>query len=551
MRIQFKSIVLQLCLFALCCHNYSYAQTDDSNINSNPYQTIRNHLYYLQADSYDADQAALSLPPDVKKRKGMAIKLKQVLDGKGIYLDLNRIPSDNDYKDSTRMESIYILNKSEPKIYVEKVDSLWYYSRTTIEEIPELHRKMYPFGTDFISKLSGPFWQFKLLGIKLWKWLGLAIVTLLAFILFSIVTRISEFFITNFVKHKLEVTEEVKDSLHRLAKVLGFILAIRLMLYFLPMFQLAPKLNANIIKGLNVLSIFFLILALKFIIKTLFTYFETVTIKTENTLDDQLLPVLYKLSLIILWSMGIVYILDYLGVNITALLAGISIGGLALALAAQDTVKNFFGSIMIFLDKPFQIGDLIEFNNTTGTVEEVGVRSTRIRTANNSLIYAPNALLADTIINNLGLRVFRRYNTSLAVTYDTPAETIDAFVKNVREIINMHPKILKTNFEVHLNQFADSSLNILINLYFETQSWSEELSYRHELMIAILKMAESMGVRFAFPTQTIHVEELAEAGTSRTPKPKDLQSNAPDVDTTMQNIESYFAERQSKRQEVS
>ena len=415
-----------------------------------------------------------------------------------------------------------------------------FYSRTTIQEIPALHKKIYPFGTEFVTRFHAPVWQYKVLGIKLWKWLGIIITLFLAQLLFLIVRSVSRFVISNFVKRRIEITEEVKKFLFKLSRVIALLISIRFILFLLPMFQISPHLNSNIIKTLNVLSIFFIIIGLKFILKILFVYFERVTEKTESTLDDQLLPVLLKLSLIILWALGIVYILNYLGVNVTALLAGISIGGLALALAAQDTVKNFFGSIMIFLDKPFQIGDLVEFSGVIGTVEEVGVRSTRIRTTINSLTYVPNAHIADSVVNNLGLRVFRRYNTTLGVTYDTPAVTIEVFVENIRKIIEMHPGTFKENYEVHLNAFADSSLNILINVFFETQVWSEELQYRHQLMIAIIKMAEALGVRFAFPTQTLHIEELPNLGDNNTPPYPSKDTSEKNRQLVLDEIEAYF-----------
>ncbi len=515
-----------------------------NNPNSTPYEVVYNHLFYLQKEQYDPLQSSKSFPDNIKDAQSIAIKLKQVLDGKGIYLDINRIPKKANYIDSLRNDSIYVLDKSLENIYLEKLNGQWTYSRTSVQLIPEIHKRVYPFGTAYITKFSAPTWQVKLFTIQLWKWLGLIILIGLSFLLSWIVKGISEFFITRFVKKRVEITDEVKKSLFRLSRVIGFIVSIRFVLFVMPMFQIAPKLNAGIIKSLNILSLFFVIIALKFVLKIVFVYIKRLTDKTENTLDDQLFPVLYKLSLLLLWTIGLVYIFDYLGVNITALLAGLSIGGLALALAAQDTVKNFFGSIMIFLDKPFQIGDLVEFAGVTGTIEEVGIRSTRIRTLINSLTYVPNAKIADSIINNLGLRVFRRFNTQLGITYDSPPEHIEEFVKGVRQVILMHTLTKKDNFEVHLNSFDSSSLNILVNLFFETTIYSEELKARHEIIIAIIKLAEAMNIRFAFPTQTLHIEALPNMGADTTPKPLYNEELEKGKQSSLQEIEKYFKHRQ-------
>jgi len=520
----------------------AYGQIDSTSVRSNPNACLYNHLFYLQSDSYDPAQSALSLPDNIENREELAIQLKQILDGKGIYVDINRVTSLSNYRDTVHNENIYLIDKSEQKIYLELSDSGWTYSRTTIELIPELHKKLYPFGTKFITKFDAPVWQTKLLGVNLWKIFGLLIILLLSYVVFYVSRKISEWFIKSFLRRRMEITERINNALLSLSRIVGFLLSIRFILFFLPMFQFSSKLNATFIKSLNILSLFFIVISFNYILKILFVYLEKLTIKTENTLDDQLLPVLNKLASLLLWSFGVVYILDYVGVNVTALLAGISIGGLALALAAQDTVKNFFGSIMIFLDKPFQIGDLIEFNGVLGSVEEVGIRSTRIRTVKNSLTYVPNALLADSVINNLGLRVYRRFNTTLGITYDSSPESIEKFVDGIRQIIEMHPKTVNDNYEVHLNSFADSSLNILVNIFFDTQIWSDELKYRHEIMIAMIKLSEALGIRFAFPTQTLHIEEMPQAG-SLTPASKNSDELSQNMTGSLSDIKDYFSKK--------
>lgn len=536
------------CFFALFILSLSITihgqgDIDTSLIRNNPYEVVYNHLYNLQTDSYNPDIAALSFPSGTSEAADLAIQLKQILDGKGLYLDLNRIPTDPEYRDTTRNESIYMLDKRESRIYVENLNGSWVYSRTTVNSIPDMYEQMFPFGTQFFSYFTAPSWQVKILGIKLWKWLGIVILLALAYAFFLLVRIISRLFIGRFLRNKLELTEYLDKTMFSLSKVVAFLLAIRFVLYFLPMFQIEPKINAGLLTFLNVLSLFFLIIALKFVIKIVFVYFEKVTQMTESTMDDQLMPVLYKLSMIILWSLGIVYIMDYLGVNITALIAGLSIGGLALALAAQDTVKNFFGSVMIFLDKPFQIGDLIQFDGTIGSVEEVGVRSTRIRTPHNSLTYIPNAKLADSVINNLGLRVFRRFDTELGLTYDTRPDMIEEFIEGIKDIILSHPITVKDNFQVHLNSFADSSLNVFVLMFFDTQDWSLELKSRHEIIISMIKLANGLGVRFAFPTQTLHIEELPNSGSSNTPDQQSPEKAKANKEQLLDEIRKYFEER--------
>jgi MscS family membrane protein len=513
------------------------AQIDSSRVYDNPYTTIYNHLYYLQMDSYVPERAALSLP---NGPRDLSIKLKQILDGKGLFIDLNRLPLDSTYVDSISGEPIYFISKAEPSIYVERIDGKWQYSRTTVDAIPKLHRAVYPFGTQFVTYFHAPFWQVKILSIAFWKWLGIFLLGILAWIFSRFISMITKGTIRNFISKRIDMNAIVEKSIMRLSRIFSILIGIRLFLYLLPMLQLPPLKNAYMIKGLNILSIFMLILILRNIATIVFQFLTKAALKTENTLDDQLLPVVEKLVAIIIWSFGIIYVLGYMDVNVTALLAGISIGGLALALAAQDTVKNFFGSIMIFLDRPFQIGDWIHFNGVDGTVEEVGIRSTRIRTFANSLTYVPNALLANSIVDNMGLRVYRRFNTDIGITYDTQPEIIDKFVNGIREIIKMHPTTRKDYFEVHLNGFGSSSINILVYMFFEAPSWTDELRGKHDVLYAIIKLADRLGVRFAFPTQTLHIEEMPSAGTSNTPKPQKPGEVEDNLNQVLTEIKNYF-----------
>lgn len=513
---------------------FSFGQIDSIAVNLSPYGVIYNHLYNLQEDSYFPSQATISFPENIENGNELAIQLKKILDGKGMFVDINRLPKELDFRDSLSQEATYFIDKDEPRIYVERQNGKWYYSRTTIALIPEMFQEVFPFGTSFAQIFHGPFWDFKILGMAIAKWVGLLLLLIFSGFLFYFVNFLARRFIPIFLQQKLSVSAKVKKEIKRVARIFALFFTTRILLYFLPMFQLPIRLNAFLLKGIGVLSIFFLVLLITRIANIVIHYLEEVAQKTKNTLDDQLLPVLSRIVSIIIWAIGILYILEFLDINVTALLAGISIGGLAIALAAQDTVKNFFGSIMIFLDRPFQIGDWIHFDDVDGTVEEVGVRSTRIRTFANSVVYVPNGMLADKVVNNMGLRQFRRFKTELGVTYNTAPKKIDLFVKGVQEIIKRHPTTRKDYFEVHLNSFGASSINILLYCFFEAKDWTAELKGRHEIMYAILLLADEIGVSFAFPSQSIYIEPTAandrEEATEMDKK----------LDNSLLKIETYF-----------
>ncbi len=202
------------------------------------------------------------------------------------------------------------------------------------------------------------------------------------------------------------------------------------------------------------------------------------------------------------------HILTIFGVNPTTVLAGASIGGIAIAFAAQDSVKNLLGTIVIFLDKPFHLDDWVEISGAEGNVENVGFRSTKIRGADTTLYQIPNSLVSEAVINNKGLRTYRRYSTELGIRYDTPPELIEAFVNGIREIIIEHPDTRSESYNVEFTGFGDSALLILVNVFFKHLDWGSEQSAKHRLHMAIVRLAAALGVDFAFPSTTLMIEQL-------------------------------------------
>jgi len=229
--------------------------------------------------------------------------------------------------------------------------------------------------------------------------------------------------------------------------------------------------------------------------------------RTKNKFDDLLVPMISKSLKVFIVVIGIIFSADNLNVDVTSLLAGLGLGGLAFALAAKDLLGNFFGSLTVLLDRPFHIGDWVIIGDVEGSVEQVGFRSTRIRTFYNSLITLPNALLTTTEIDNMGARRYRRMKSMLGLTYDTPPEKIDAFCEGIRSLIQLHPYMRKDYYQVYFNEYGPASLNILLYVFWETPDWNTELRERHRFLLDILRLAKQLNVEFAFPTQTLHLKQ--------------------------------------------
>lgn len=477
-----------------------------------PYNTIYIHLHYLQPDSYEPAKAAKAIYgiSDSTQATRLAIKLKQILDGKGLYVQLNKIPQKPDYKeDSTSLRNIYTLFPDQlPGVFVEKIDGLWYYAPETVSNIDNLHKQVYPFGVDVLLNILPRFGQQKVFGLAIWQYIGLLFLLVIAMLVHALLSRMLNPIVGRFARSKHFPSLIKTRRISRIAQLLSIVIILRLIQLFLPPLQLPIQTVSFAIATISILTILMIVLILMQIIEIAITYAERFTKKTDSKMDEQLVPIVKRSLQAVVIVAGIIHALRTLDVDITTLIAGISIGGLALALAAQDTLKNLFGSLTIFLDRPFQIGDWINFSDTDGTVEEVGFRSTRVRTFANSLVYVPNGKLADMVINNYGLRVYRRFSTKVTIAYSTPPVLIEAFVEGIRHIVEKHPHTRKDAFEVHLNEMSASSLDILLYIFFKVPDWSQELKARHEVLLSIIELAQLLGVEFAFPSSSIYVESF-------------------------------------------
>jgi MscS family membrane protein len=228
--------------------------------------------------------------------------------------------------------------------------------------------------------------------------------------------------------------------------------------------------------------------------------------RTENTFDDMILPLVRKTLKVLALVMGVVNLAPLLGVEIGPLVGAIGIGSLGFAFAAQNTIENIFGSVTVVLDKPFAVGDWVVIDGTEGTVEQVGLRSTRVRTFYNSLVTVPNSMLTTTKVDNYGARRYRRFKTMLTVRYATSPAQIEAFCEGLRALVAAHPSTRKDYHQIVLNEFGGSSLDILLYIFFEVPDWTAELQARHAFMLDVMRLAKELGVDFAFPTQTTLID---------------------------------------------
>ncbi|MBK8395164.1 MAG: mechanosensitive ion channel family protein [Leptospiraceae bacterium] len=457
----------------------------------------------------------------IEKGRNTAILLKEVIDRVAI-LDPMSIPEVSDKPELPLTR--WVLEKTE--IVISKVEggervNEFLFSRDTVSRIMEFYLKTKHL--PYLSESGGgagyrdpwtehlPGWaKLKLSSLYIWQAIGFLLSIALGFI----VKWFAKFF-THFVNGILNRVPEGKINwkekiLSFCDKPLSYIVTIGFWYFCLDFLDIEGgtyKVTIIILQGLlsfNIIRLFY------DLTKAMTEYIEVIAKERKNDfmIDSQIVPLISRTARAMVVLLGSLFALQNLGLNVVSVLAGLGVGGLALALAAKDTAANLFGSIMIFLDRPFKIGDPVIISGIEGDIEEIGFRCTRIRTLNDSVVSIPNSEVANSKIENLGQRRMKRTNFSLGLNYDTPPQKIEAFLEGIKNILSKNEIIIQDKVQVIFKGFGDSNLEIMVNYFSGFTEWGEDLIVRQNIFLEIISLSKELKVDFAFPTQTLHVESL-------------------------------------------
>ena len=231
-------------------------------------------------------------------------------------------------------------------------------------------------------------------------------------------------------------------------------------------------------------------------------YLQPLVEKSESDLDDQLLPIAVKSIKIIVWTLALIVGLNNAGYDVGALIAGLGIGGLALAMAAKDSVANLFGGFTIFTDKPFTLHDRIKVSGFDGTVEEIGIRSTRLKTLEGRIVTIPNATFSNGTIENVSSEDSRKMVIDLGLTYDTTPENMEKAMQILKELAMANSNVIKDNVVTAFTSFGDSAM--IIRLVYYIKKGADIYGTMTEINMEILKQFSTAKLNFAFPSQTIY-----------------------------------------------
>ncbi|MDP7636416.1 MAG: mechanosensitive ion channel family protein [Phycisphaerae bacterium] len=378
-------------------------------------------------------------------------------------------------------------------------------------------------GCVILAAQSDAFWQIKFLGNEPWRWLVLVGVLFIGLVAGKVVS----FFLVRQARRleaagRLELTAKLLQCIAKPITLVALACAMYAAATFMNFdYLVAVEKNGvkvtetrsldgfwlNVCKAVAVLAVGWFIYRLVDVVEHFLLRW---TSRTETQLDDQLVPLIRKTLRVVVVIVASLFIAQNIfHWNIGALVAGLGLGGLAFALAARDMLANLFGSVTIFADRPFQLGDRIRVAGNDGMVEEVGFRSTRIRTLTGHQVTLPNAVVANSPVENIGRRPFIKRSLDVTVTYDTSPEKVHRAVEILREMCDARKGHFDPDFppRVFFSEFNADSLGISVFYWFTPPDWWGFLAFNHEFNMELLRRFNEEGIEFAFPTQTLYVRQ--------------------------------------------
>lgn len=229
--------------------------------------------------------------------------------------------------------------------------------------------------------------------------------------------------------------------------------------------------------------------------------------KTDKDVEDSMLNFALKIARGIIYIIAVFIVWAILEINLSGLVAGLGLGGVIVTLAAQDTAKNLFGGLVIFLDKPFIVGDWIEMSPFEGTVEDITFRSTRVRTFENSLVNIPNSVISSSSIINWSKMEKRRYKTNLCIALDTPLDKLEVFKTRVEKMLREKDAIYDDSIIVKFDEIKDNGINVLVCSYTDSVDYISYLTERENINYKIMKILQEEGIELAYDTKTVFIKQ--------------------------------------------
>jgi MscS family membrane protein len=476
----------------------------------NPRSAMRGYLEACRAGEYEKAAQYMDLGRMPRARGAtLARQLKTVLD-RVLWVELEQLseaPEGTDDDGLPRNRDLVgtIGAKDGPVgVFVERRreagKQVWKIASATVADIPALHEE---FGDGPLAEMLPPlFFEIHFLEVQLWQWIGLLVLVVVA----AAVSWILTFFLFRIARGLAARSQtEVDDAVLHLAagpvRLLVAVLAFAGTTYPLGLAVPARAFLGAVEKGLVILATTWLLLrvidlAARFIERRMFARGQAMALSV--------VPLGRRTVKVLVTAIALLAALQNFGVNVTGILAGLGIGGLAVALAAQKTVENLFGGVTLIADQPVRVGDFCRFGDKIGTVEEVGLRSTRVRTLDRTVVTVPNAEFSSLQLEKFTRRDRIWFHPSIGLRYETSPDQLRFVLVEVKKLLATHPKVDPEPARVRFTGFGDFSLNLEIFAYVRTNDYNEFLAIQEDLLLRIMDIVEHSGSGFAFPSQTIY-----------------------------------------------
>lgn len=384
----------------------------------------------------------------------------------------------------------------------------WLFSRGTVQRIPEWYAALPDRWA--LQHLPAGFLKTGPLGLTAWQWLAFPLVLVVAF---GFGTALNMVLAWLFARLARRTAREWDDEfIGRLAGPVTLGLTVAMVAFLLPWLALGVQGQqwvSRLLKAGLIVAFFWGLIRLADVWR------ERMAVSgwaMAGGAARSILPLGTRVAKVAIVAIGVVAVLSTLGFPVAGVLGGLGIGALAFALAAQKTVENLFGAFSIGADQIFREGDSIKIDDVAGTVERVGLRSTRIRTIDRTVVTLPNGKLADSRIESFAMRDRIRLNMVLGLVYETTGAQMRTVLDGLERVLREHPHIMKDNITVRLTDFGASALNVQVQTWVQTTDWNEFLLDRQGILLQFMDVVEQAGSGFAFPSQTVYLKQQVVAG---------------------------------------
>ena len=475
-----------------------------------PRTSVKRFLEATKSRDYESAAQHLdlrNLPREMKNTPGtkLARELKIILD-RGLWIDLELLSDhpkgyENDglptYRDllgqiEADKKTYTLLLQQVPRGDGVKI---WKISNATVAKIPELYEQAGygPFG-DFLSSL---FPEVEILGVYLWQWAGIIIIMLFAYLVPLPFTWFLVFLI-NKKEKRPQVTRFVKGPL-------------RFFFWVLILTSTKDLLSPTVAMQAMMQASTLIVIALAWVLVRVFDFYIEFQIHKFEEQDKAsaivLLRPLTKIVRVLIILVAALVWLDNIGFKVTTLMAGLGVGGIAIALAAQAIFADIIGTIILLISQPVRVGDVCKFGSTFGIVEEIGVRATRLRTLDNTVVSIPNGEFSKQHIENYTWREKVWFHPKISLPYETSKDQIREIARGIEEMLRNHPEVLDEPIQVYFTEIGDYSHNIDVFSYVGTGDYGEYKKIAEKLNFAIMEIVEKAGARLALPSRKTYVEE--------------------------------------------